>query len=129
MEGRTTGVGIGSWCFPYKQAGAQHSQPPVLPRCAPVMEQVCAAGNSNASQFGPLAPIAPARGTGSGWRRALGGCGANNWRGLSRPRGVVWIRRKLCLSQPLAQLRYFEELRVEISFYPGEQFKPCVGER
>jgi hypothetical protein len=36
--------------------------------------------------------------TGSGWLRTQGDCGDNNWRGLSDPRRVFSIRRKLCLS-------------------------------
>ena len=52
------GLGHGA-CFPYKQAGAQHSQSPVMPRCGPAMSKYVPRGSQTRVDSGPLVPIAP----------------------------------------------------------------------
>jgi hypothetical protein len=65
---------------------------------------------------------------GSGWQLTLGDRGYSIWRGRLRPRCLLEIRQKLRLSQPLAQIQKFEELRMKVGFFPCEQFKPGARE-
>lgn len=67
--------------------------------------------------------------TGSGWQHTLGDCGHNSRRGPSGPRLVLQVRQNLRFPQLFAQFRPFEDLRAKISLYPGEYFKPRIGDR
>src|ERR1700756_1818241 len=59
MERQTTGAGIGSWCFPRKQAGARHSRSPVLPWVRTGDGASMRRRELKRESIPPLAPIAP----------------------------------------------------------------------
>jgi hypothetical protein len=59
--------------------------------------------------------------------RTLCDCGDGNWSGLPSLCFILQIRRKLSLSQALAEPQELQELGFEICFHFREDFEPHCG--